>query len=225
MGGESDEVKRARRDERARQIETERRAEQESAVERQSVREKALRAEDLAAGRKRGEEVFGELEARTQEERTKDFLDVLERRREALGGLTAQQQTALESQALGGIARQQQTQQRQLRGLQAGAGVQGGLAAQQQLGLAQQAQQQAAEAQQNIFLANIGRQQEALGAFEQTAAAEQQRAQQTRAGQLGVEFGFAGLGAQERGGLRQIALGQQTAAAAQAAAEANEGKK
>jgi len=224
MGGESDED-RAKKQARSQQIEQQRRQIRETSVERQGERERVLREEDLQRGRERGEEIFGDLPARTQEERTAGFLDVLERRKAALGGLTPEQQTAFQSQVLGGIGRQQQTQQRQLRGLQAGAGVQGGLAAQQQLGLAQQAQEQQRQAQQQLFIQNIGRQQEALGAFEQTQQFEQQAAERARAGQLGVEFGFAGLGAQERGGLRQLLLGEQQAATAQASAEANQGKK
>lgn len=226
MGGESDAEKFARREREAKAIEERKRKSMQAQVRSQRELEKEFRSEDIAEGRQRGQELFGELEARTQEERTKDFMAQLERRRQAATqGLTPEEQSALQSQALGGIARGAQTQLRQLRGVQGAAGVTGGLAAQQAGRVLGQAQQQAAQAQQNVFLQNIAARREAEEGLAQQLQQEQQQAQRLRAGQAGVEFGFAGLGAQERSGLRQLVMGQQQAAAAEQQARENEGKK
>ena len=222
MGGGPavDPVEQARRQEEERQ--------RAAAQRQQELLDQARkgREEDLAAGRARGQELFGQgsLGTRTQDEISGDFADIIARRKAALDGLTPEERNALESQALAGINQATQTQLRQLRGIQGAQGLRGGIASAQQAQALQQGQQAAAEAQRDIFLQNIGARRQALSDLENTIGSEQQRAQQEKFGQLSTEFGFAGLGAAERGAVAQQALGEQQATLARLQASQNQGK-
>lgn len=188
---------------------------------------RAEREADLARGRQRGQELFGEGAnfTRGREEITTDVQDILGRRRAALEGMSSEEQAALRSQALERIAAQQQGAQRQLRGLQAQAGLTGATAAAQQAGVLGQAQKDRAGIERDLLLADIANRNEALGAFEQTLGGEMQRSQQERLGQLSTELGFGQLGATERGAIAQQLIGEKQAAAAQQQAQQNQGKK
>lgn len=201
----------------------------EAAQRRQNLlsETRAEREKDLAEGRQRGEELFGQgsLGTRSQQDISQSFQDIIKQRQEQAKGFTQEEQNALEAQALGGINQATQTQLRQLRGIQGAQGLRGGVAAAQQAQALQEGQQAAANAQRDIFLQNLGARRQALSELENTIGQEQQRAGQERFGQLSTEFGFAGLGAAERGGVSQQILGEQQAEAARLQAAQNQGKK
>jgi len=198
-------------------------AAQQAAQQRQQRTQQLLAQENqalqqsLAQGRQRGQELFGSgsLGTRQQGAISGDLQEIIARRRANLEGLTPEERNLLESDALARIGQQTQTSLRQLRGIQGASGVRGGLAAAQQLGALQQGQRSAAEAQRDIFLQNIAARRQALGEFERSVGAEQQRAQQEKFGQLATEFGTAQLGVASRGGVRQLALGESIAQQAQ----------
>lgn len=197
----------------------------------------AAREADMAKGRERGNELFGEgALGRVSAERSADIADVVARRKAALSGLTPEQQNALQSQALAGIQQGTQTNLRQLRGIQGAQGIRGGAAAAQQANVLNQGLVQRANAERDIFTDNINRQAQALNSLEgtlqqaeQNELARQQfnldQGQREKFGQLSTEFGYAGLGSAERGGIAQQAIGEQEALSARTLAEANQGKK
>lgn len=233
MGGPSDEEKKAQA---AKESAAALEAQKQRELELREVAKKE-RAADLAEGRKRGEELFGEgALGRVGTERSADIADVIARRKDALSGLTPEQQNALQSQVLGGIQQGTQTQLRQLRGIQGASGVRGGAAAAQQANILQSGLRQRAQAERDIFTDNIARQAQALNALEGSLrqaetdelAREQfniGQGQREKFGQLQTEFGFAGLGAAERGGIAQQSIGEQQIAEARERAALNQGKK
>jgi hypothetical protein len=174
---------------------------------------RAEREKDLSQGRTRGQELFGEgsMGTRSQDQINQGFQDIIARRQQALSGMSPEERNAMESQVLGGINQGVQTQSRQLRAMQGAQGLRGGAAVGQQAQLLQQGQRDIAGAQQNIFLQDLAARRGALDSYEQTQAAEQERRNKERLGQLSTEFGYAGLGAAERAGAGQIALGQTAA--------------
>lgn len=196
----------------------------------QAARETALRTQaeasrkaDMAAGRARGEELFGnnalgQIEGR----RAAEVADLINRRKEQLGGLSPEEQNAFRSQALGGIQRGQQDQQRQLMARLGASGLRGGAAAAQQANLAREGLRQQAQAEQNLFTQNVDRRRQALDAFEGSMGRARQEElgllAKEKGGVLQTELGQAALGSQERG-----AAGSQ--AAAEAAARRAEAKK
>lgn len=114
--------------------------------------------------------------------RSSEIQALIDARQSGLGGLTAEENNALQSQYLNSIGRGEQTALRQLRGIQGQSGLSGGLASAQQAGLLNQFNQQRAQADQELFLKNIMAKQEARNALEglvtsQTAAENQNRLQ------------------------------------------------
>ena len=196
----------------------------------QAMREQALRQQaeqsrkaDMAAGRQRGEELFGgNALGKIEGRRAAEVADLINMRKQQLGGLSQEEQNAFRSQALGGIQQSQQDQQRQLMARLGASGLRGGAASAQQANLAREAMRQQAQAEQNLFTQNVDRRRQALDAFEGAIGRARQEElgllAKEKAGVLQTELGQAGLGAQERGS----ALSQ---AAAEAAAKRSESKK
>jgi len=189
----------------------------------QAMREQALRSQaeqsrqaDMAAGRKRGEELFGNnalgnIEGR----RAAEVGDLINRRKEQLGGLSQEEQNAFRSQALGGIQQGQQDQQRQLMARLGASGLRGGAAAAQQANLAKEALKQQAQAEQNLFTQNVDRRRQALDAYEGSMGRARQEElgllAKEKGGILQTELGQAGMGAQERGAAMSQAAGEAAA--------------
>ena len=131
----------------------------------------AAREADLAKGRARGQELFGEGSlGRVGSERSADIQDVIARRRANLEGFTPEEKSAMEAEAIGGIGQSSQTALRQLRGVQGAQGLRGGTAAAQQVGVLQNAANQEALARRDLFLKNMGAKREGLGQFEQSVS-------------------------------------------------------
>lgn len=185
------------------------------------------RNQDLAEGRQRGQELFGQgtLGTRAQPAISNDLQDVLNRRRSALAGFSSPEQAAMRAQALGQIGREGQTQLRSLRGQQAASGVRGATAGAQQMALQKNLQKQQAETERDLFLQNLAERNNNLGAFEKTLGEEQNRAEREKLGQISTEMGFGQLGAAERAAAAQQAIGEQQAQAARMQGAKSEGKK
>ena len=158
---------------------------------------------DLQAGRERGQELFGgglDLQGLTRER-----LQGLQQ--QASGGMAAPQFANIRGTALGGIQGALGSNLQQLQAQQGASGVRGAAA---QAGV-QRAQQQANIARRGLLsdlaVQDIGLRERGLRGLGEAVNRE-------RFGQLGTEFGFAGLGAQTSGQAGQIALGEHLAAIA-----------
>lgn len=200
----------------------------EESLQRLTQKAREEREKDMAAGRARGEEIFGKtyIEA-SRPERSADVADVLARRKAQLQGLSAPENTALREQMAQKLAQSQALAQRKLAGAQAAAGVRGGLATAQQAQVGTEAQRARAEAERQLFLENIAQRQAALDKYEaSTRAAEQEeigRYGQRQYGKLATELGYGQLGAAERAGINTALIGESQAAAA--AKQAGQGGK
>jgi hypothetical protein len=148
--------------------------EQERARRFEQLRQ--FREKDLAAGRERAEELFGEGSFGRLE------------------GMDEGQTQALRETRLRNLNRLQQQQQRQLGGVQAQAGIQGGLAGQQLQGLQGQQQQEQQAAEQELLLGTASQQRE-VDKFNVEQGRREILARSVR------ELGEAGLGISERGAI------------------------
>lgn len=185
------------------------------------------RQQDLAEGRQRGQELFGQgsLGTRAQPAISGDLQDVLNRRRSALAGFSSPEQAAMRAQALGQIGREGQTQLRSLRGQQAASGVRGALAGAQQMALQKNLGKQQADVERDLFLQNLAERNNNLSSFEKTLGEEQGRAEREKLGQISTEMGFGQLGSAERAAAAQQAIGEQQAQAARLESAKSKGKK
>lgn len=97
----------------------------------------------------------------------------------------------LRGQGVAGINSTMATGMRGLRGMQASSGVRGGAALGQAMPILAQANQARSGLESNIAIADMERRRGALDGLESTLTGE-------RAGSLGAQFGWAGLGANDR---------------------------
>ena len=220
---------------RQRQLEDEARGNQRQ-IELEERNKKNLEA-DLAQGRARGQDLFGnEALGRVNAQRSADIADILARRKAQLEGFTPEEQQAMREQNMGAIFSNQQAGSRDLARQQARSGVRGALGAAQQAAFQQATQGQLADQERQLFLANIAEKRDALGRLEgsqRATEADELARQQFNLGQLGrekagmltTEFGYGGLGAQERAAALQQILGESGAASSERIAQATKGKK
>lgn len=200
----------------------------EEANQRLLDRLRTEREADLAQGRARGSQLFGEGSlGRVGEVRSADIADILARRKAGLEGLNAAENQALREQAFSGLKSQAATQARQLRGAQGGAGITGAVAAAQQARLMRSADDQKRQLERDLLIENIRQKQEALAGYEQSLRATEEdelgrrkynlgAGAAEKAGQISTELGYGGLGAGERSAAQQQALGEAMQFAAQA---------
>lgn len=206
-------------------------------LEKQKIRDyRAGREQDLATGRARGEEIFGnQALGRVSSDRSADVADILARRKEALKGYNSQEQQAQREQALQEVLRGQQAGARDLARQQSRAGVRGALAGAQQSAFQQATQKQLADQERQLYLANLAQQQQNLNSYEQSVTgaesgelARQQynidQANKELLGKLSTELGYGSLGAAERGAAIQSVLGDKQLSASKDIA-AQQGKK
>ena len=179
---------------------------------------RAEREKDLAAGRERGEELFGEGRlGRVEAGVPAGTQRLVEERRAGLGGLTSQQQTQARERARQGITEQSQTELARLRGIlgRQGRQLDDPSAVAQQRRILERAQRVGGGVERDLALADISLQEQRRQQLESiTGRAETgdlnralinlQQQQRETAGQLQTEFGLAGLGSTERFGLRQL---------------------
>lgn len=191
---------------------------------------------DMAKGRARGQELFGEGKlGRIDASRSADISDVIARRKAMLEGYTPEEKNAMRDENIRSMQRQTEGQQRALRGAQAASGVRGATASAQNVQLAKGQQEQSRQMERDLFLKNADARRAALGAFEQSATgaeATETAKQQYNIGQknaelqaqLATEFGYANLGSADRAAAAQQAAAMYTADAQRDAAK-EKGKK
>lgn len=182
---------------------------------------RAGREQDMQAGRRRGEELFGnQALGRVREGRSTDVNDIIARRRANLEGFTPTEMNDMRVNQMGSMLQTNQGLSRQLAAQQARSGVRGATAAAQQMGLANDLTKQQGALERQLFLDNINARRQGLDAFEssigQAEASDlarqqynQQQKQRELMGILGAELGFAGLGASDRAAAAQNAIAQQ----------------
>lgn len=232
FGGESEEDKKKK-------IEKESQAARDkmSADQAQFAKQyEAGREADLAKGRGRGQELFGEGKlGRVNEQRSGDIADVVARRKEFLQGYTPEEMQAMRDQNMKSLQRNQAGQARQLQAQQAASGVRGATSAAQQMALQKSGMEQARGMEQDLFQKNADLKRQALGQFETSvtgAEANELARQQYNQGQknkelqaqLATEFGYAQLGSADRAAAAQQASAMYQADAQRKAA-AEQGKK
>jgi hypothetical protein len=188
------------------------------------------RAKDQAEGRARGEELFGEgTLGRVEQGRLPETQRLVERREAGLGGLTAAESAAAREKALGGITEQSQTELARVR---AALGRQGRQlddpsAVAQQRRILERSLRERGNVERDLLLADVALKDQRQRDLEQLVGQAQasdlaraqinaERRQRELAGQLQTEFGIAGLGSQERFGLRGLQSAEEQAAQARA---------
>jgi hypothetical protein len=181
------------------------------------------RQKDMLRGRARGQQLFGnEALGRVGSDRSQEVKDIIARRQRQSQGYTPQEMNAFRGQQQGNIQRQIATQQRGLQQAQAGAGVFGPAALAQRKALQQQSLAQQGGTERQMFLDNIAQRRQGMNALEQSIGAARSdefgrkkfdlgQLGKEKLGEIGTEMGYAGLGAQERGGASQQALGEASA--------------
>ena len=112
-------------------------------------------------------------EGQFQEGKSEDIADIIARRREALSGLSGEEQRARRDIALQEIGRSEQLQQRQAQSIQAQQGVRGGVAAAQQLQILQEGLMARSQFERDLFLENERVKREALDSFERSVSASE----------------------------------------------------
>jgi hypothetical protein len=198
---------------------------------------KANRDVDLAQGRKRGEEIFGnDALGRINAEKSTEIADILNRRKAQLEGYTPEEQQAMREQNMKSIIQGQQAGARDLQRQQARSGVRGALASNQQQSLQAGNQAQLADQERQLFLSQIAEKRGALDKFEGSQRATEQdilgrqqfnldqRARE-KLGALTTEMGMGSLGAAERASVMQQVLGESANRSAQDIAQQTKGKK
>lgn len=143
---------------------------------------KGQREGDVEAGKARFDPLFGM--------NNPEMAEIIKARRAAAFG-TDGMADQLRSQGVAGINSTMATGLRGLRGSQALSGVRGGAALGQAMPVLSQANQARSGLESNIAIADMERRRTALDGLESTMTGE-------RAGSLGAQFGWAGLGAGDR---------------------------
>lgn len=198
---------------------------------------RAGRDADLAQGRKRGEEIFGnDALGRVNAEKSAEIADILNRRKAQLEGYTPEEQQAMREQNMKSIVQGQQAGARDLQRQQARSGVRGALASNQQQSLQAGNQAQLADQERQLFLSQIAEKRGALDKFEGSQRDTEkdiltrqqfnldQKARE-KLGALTTEMGMGSLGAAERASVMQQVLGESANRSAQDIAQQTKGKK
>lgn len=184
------------------------------------------REEDLAKGRERGAQVFGDNSlGRINEERSADVKNLIERRKANLEGYTPEEMNAMRDKGNIAANRAQQGGLREAIIANARSGVKGATATAGQKKIIQEVARKKAENERDVFLGNVAEKRSALGAAEQTiGAAETLDAQRQQYnigqknkelyGRVATELGYGSLGAGERASVMQQILGEKQAATA-----------
>lgn len=193
-------------------------------------------AGDLRSGRQRGAEVYGEGSlGRLSTDRPEEHSYLLSTYRDlSEKGLNAPQYQALNERRLGEIRGAEQTRLAQQNRNLANSGVRGGAAANIQSQTLRQSQIDRGRASQDMALADVAYRDKAradyantFGQVRQDEAARQMYNNQQRnkelQGRQAYEFGYASLGAAQRGAAQKYVAGQQQVQQAQANAMADSG--
>lgn len=191
---------------------------------------RSQRDSDLLAGRKRGEEIFtpGAL-GRVSEGRAGEIADLIQQRKDLLGGFTPNEMNGFRDQNLGQFNAEASSQMRALKAAQAQNGIRGAAAVVGQSRLNADSLQKQAGLERDVFLKGADARRTALDNYDKTltGARDEEMGRQKfnigqgnkeRYGQLATELGWGSLGAGERGGAMTLLAGQDATKAATAAA-------
>ena len=140
---------------------------------------------------------------------TPEMIDILKRRQDSLGGLSAVENQAAREEAFQGQNRSSQLASRALRAQLGASGLRGGAALAAQTELAKNQAAQGIDLERRLLLDNVNLKNQALGKYEETLGSQRQdllnrqqlntgRLDLMKQGQIGSKLGFAGLGSADR---------------------------
>lgn len=167
------------------------------------------REQDLAAGRKRGEEIFTEGSLGRL-----DDMVMNARKQQAEQGFTTNETNALRDQNLAALNQQNAGAARAARIQAAAEGVRGNRAVAMNNKLAGEQSAAAANNERELFLKGVEARRQGLTDLEAAQKYNQEQKNRELQGRLTTELGYGGLGAAERGAAIQAIVGQQQAQAA-----------
>jgi hypothetical protein len=201
------------------------------------AQQKYYRDQDLAAGQKRGEQIFGSgALGRIDTAPSADMASIIAARRANLQGYTPEEMATMQNGIDKGVNSTMSTALRAAKAGQNQAGLNSGIAAGQNTQVAKAAIASKSDAQQQLMLNQIQQRRAALDAMSgdvgksdtlslQKQQYNQEQANKEKIGQLTTEFGYAGLGAADRSGVMQQVVGQAQADAMKAQAAQSGQKK
>lgn len=187
-------------------------SEQEKILSKEELRRTNIR-KDLDLGKDLGQELIGTgslgrlEEGQFAQERSADVKDIIERRRAALDGMSAQEQRVRRDEAGQEINRNVETQRRRLQAIQASQGLRGATAAAQQTQVLLGGIQQRGAFERALFLENEAAKRQALNSFETSVIGAEQREAENLAANLELQRFNLQQAAQERFGQISTALG------------------
>jgi hypothetical protein len=173
------------------------------------------RDKDMADGRKRGEELFGNGSlGRVDAARSAEVADLLARRQKEANGFSPEEMTAYRENNLNNTAQQLAGQMRQMRMQQAQNGVYGATAAAQQNRQLYNTNKDMINNERQLFLNDVDARRAGLSSYEQSLGAarndelnrqmyNQGQVNKEKLGQAATEFGYGSLGTADRGALFQ----------------------
>lgn len=179
----------------------------------QAIRDQ--RNQDLASGRARGNQLFGEGSlGRVDANRSQEVSDIISRRQKEAEGFTKEEQNAFRDQNLNASNQSLAGQMRQLRMQQAQSGVRGPVASAQRTKLMSDAQSTNAANERDLFLKNIDARRAGLNSLESSignARKDELDRQQfnigqqnkEKYGQITTELGYGSLGSGEAAAVLQ----------------------
>lgn len=170
----------------------------------------AARDADLAKGKTRGLELFGN--------ESLGRLNLTDRTAQAKG-LSDEEMNAFRTKTLTNSNQQLSGNLRALQAAQALAGVRGGLASAQKAKILSDSQKANVGAENDLFIKNIDYKRSGLSALEDAQKYNIGQANKEKFGQLGTELGYGSLGAGDRSAIAQQIVGEQQARATAEAAK------
>ncbi len=177
------------------------------------------RAKDLAEGRARGTEQFGDGSLGRLSAESLDNL------RKNSKGFTAEEQNAMRDNNLSTINQNNSSQLRQLKIQQAQSGVRGGQAVAQRAKAMSDQTGQVAANERELFLKNIDARRVGQSALIDSEKYTNEQKNREKMAQMTTELGFGALGSADRAAAIQAIIGKQQAAAAANSGGGGGGKK
>lgn len=169
---------------------------------------RAERAKDLAEGRKRGEEIFGEGSlGRTSAE-------VMARRQKEAQGFSAEEMNAMRDNNLATINSANSANIRAARINQAAQGIRGGQAAAQIQKMRNEQGSQIATGERELFLKNIDARRAGLESLDKAQGYDREMGNKEKLARIATEMGYGSLGSADRGAVLQGIIGEKQAQAA-----------
>lgn len=166
------------------------------------------REKDLAEGRTRGEQLFGEGSlGRTSQE-------VMDRRKAEAGGFSLEEQNAMRENNLSTINQANAGNIRATRIAQAAQGVRGGQAVAQLAKMKNEQGGQIAGSERELFLKNIDARRAGLENLDKAQTYDRDMGGREKLARIATEMGYGSLGSADRGAVIQGMIGEKQAEAA-----------